>query len=204
MNYFTEEQMRENPANRIINDLFKATSYKPPKADVDTSNRKEFEERLNTYASADNCKGSTFSSSVRVKVAAPKSHDYIIVNKHVVTPRDDNGDVEDNSIGFYRAKSYDMAKRFVQCSIKGIIKKLVELSASRQDGYTRIDRVDFEITDDHEEISGGIEYISWSGSKVSDIYYVMHASDIDEKWLEHIEKNTSSIDILKMCQLFNG
>ena len=114
MNYFTEEQMRENPANRIINDLFKATSYKPPKADVDTSNRKEFEERLSTYASADNCKGSTFSSSVRVKVAAPKSHDYIIVNKHNVTPRDDNGDVEDNLIGFYRAKSYSDKREILQ------------------------------------------------------------------------------------------
>lgn len=186
-----KENIRVDKMNQILNDLLKRASS----SNTTTSTSDEYKPSTSEFSSN---KRPEMSARFRVKtVASEKGH--ILVHKHYYTP-DNMSAKEAFSIDFYRARNFDIVKRFVGRNIRDTIDQLLALKALHE--RVEINDLEFNVHKEDNAIFGLIKY-TVSGGRNTDVYYIADIKSIDEEKLAQKETQSDGIDILEAFSILN-
>lgn len=186
-----KENMRIDKMNKILKDLLESASSDEPS----TSSQNEYKPSTSEFS---NNKRPEWSANLRVKTVASEKG-YILVHKHYYTPDNVNAK-EAFSIDFYRAKNFDIAKRFVNRNIRDTIDQLLALRALHK--RAEINDFQFNVRKEDNTIFGCIKY-TFSSGKNTDVYYLTDIKSIDEEKLAQKEMQSDGIDILEAFSILN-
>ena len=184
-----KENMRIDKMNKILKDLLENASS----SDTTASPSNEYKP---STSSLNNNKKPVWSTGFRVKTSTTVM-EYIIVHKHIHISNDN--DIRSTSFDFFRAKNFDIAKRWVMNDIKLIVKQLVSVAAN-QEG---ISLDDLKFNCQGNDLFGLVKY-HLSGGTCTDVYYFADVKNINEEALQKEEKKSSNMDVLQIYNLFKG
>ena len=182
------KNVKINEMNRILEDLLESASS----GNTKTTSSDEYNPSTSTF---NNNKKPLWSSGFRVKTFTA-GREYIIVHKHIHIS--DNNDSRNTSFDFFRARNFDIAKRWVMNDIKIIVKQLVSLVAVNQEG---IRLHDLKFNCQGTNLFGLVKYHLSNGT-CSDVYYFADVKNIDEDALQKEEEKSSNMDVLQIYNLF--
>lgn len=184
-----------NEINKIMNDLFKSVSSSDTTtSDTTASPSNEYKPSTSSF---NNNKKPVWSTGFRVKTFTA-GREYIIVHKHIHISN--GNDKRSTSFDFFRARNFDIAKRWVMNDIKLIVKQLVSLVDANQEG---ISLDDLKFNCQGNDLFGLAKY-HLSGGTCTDVYYFADVKNINEEALQKEEEKSSNMDVLQIYNLFKG